>query len=61
MSYTSHLTRCANCGRTRDDDPEIHFVSREYRDVCPTDRGDEIREGIEYICLDCAEESHVEA
>jgi hypothetical protein len=42
--------KCANC-RVRDG-----VVAVPYRDVCPTDRGDEIREGIEWWCEECVED-----
>ena len=38
--------RCVDCG-----DTATHI--RHYRDVCPTDRGDEVREGDEGVCDDC--------
>lgn len=37
---------CSNCGGPAEN-------LRPYRDVCPTDRGDEVRSGMEPICADC--------
>jgi hypothetical protein len=47
--------RCANCGLVEDesDDNRPGFIAITYRDVCPTDRGDEVREGEEWLCDDC--------
>jgi hypothetical protein len=41
---------CAECGK------RTGTMLSPYRDVCPTDRGDEIREGVEYVCSECSEE-----
>jgi len=49
------LTKCANCGLIEDpyNEDRCGFNAIPYRDVCPTDRGDEIREGTEWLCDDC--------
>ena len=38
--------KCVDCG-----EPGTH--TRFYRDVCPTDRGSEVREGEEWVCNEC--------
>jgi len=48
--------RCVNCGTIEEDEgSEIltAFYSVPYRDVCPTDRGDEVREGSDWYCEQC--------
>ncbi len=42
--------RCINCGRPAQ-------YSRPFRDVCPTDRGDAVRDGLEPICGECLSET----
>ncbi len=46
--YELEGTPCVNCGKPTS-------LTRPYRDVTPTDRGDEVREGNEPFCLDCIE------
>jgi len=38
--------KCVECG-------EHGTHTRRYRDVCPTDRGNEVREGEEWVCDEC--------
>jgi hypothetical protein len=45
---------CDSCGAEA-----THW--RFNRDLCPTDRGTEVREYIESLCDDCAEESKLQA
>ena len=50
--------RCHDCGLVEDENDENQpaFHQVPYQDVTPTDRGDWVREGYEWICDDCHKE-----
>ena len=43
---------CMDCGKSA-----TH--TRHFRDVCPTDRGNEVREGEEWVCDECDWENEI--